>query len=139
MPGPVVFALRLASAAILTLALVQCSAEQQPTDATDTPDGPIASVTQALEHCAGVVCTGSAECAANIPVCALAAGMGCLLGSPRECVWRLNTASSSCPCMEHDVRLCTVAPSTPGVQICMKASATSTYWGTCQTTPACSP
>lgn len=133
-----VFVLRLAGAAALTLTLVHCSAEQSPTDTTETRDGPIASVTQALEHCAGVACAGTADCAANMPACALSAGTGCTQGPPRECVWRLNTSSTSCPCMEHDVRLCDNSGS-PGVEICMKDSATATHWGACQTTPACTP
>jgi hypothetical protein len=31
----------------------------------------------------------------------------CLSDPPRECAWKLNI-SASCPCMEHDVRLCTL-------------------------------
>lgn len=73
-----------------------------------------------------------------MPACALSAGMACLQGPPRECVWRLNTSSTSCPCMEHDVRLCDLSGS-PGVQICMKASSTATYWGTCESCPSCTP
>src|SRR3954470_18157921 len=87
----------------LLLALTQCGASLPPGGA---------------EHCGGVACSSSYDCQAAAPACALAAGTGCLQGPPRECVWRLNTSSNSCPCMEHDVRLCDLSGS-PGVQICM--------------------
>jgi hypothetical protein len=133
---PVTFILRVASAAALTLCLVQCSAEQ-PTDGAG--DENLGSISSALEHCGGVACAGSADCLVNVPACASSTGIVCTVGPPRECIYKLNTGSSSCPCLEHDVRLCTVAPSTPGVQVCTRSSSTATYWAACQATPACSP
>jgi hypothetical protein len=105
----------------LLLSLTQCHAAAPPVG---------------VEHCGGVVCTSNYECGANPPVCASTTGATCLLTSPRECAWKLNI-SSSCPCMEHDVRLCQYNGG-PGVQICGKTSSTSTQWGGCQACPNCS-
>jgi hypothetical protein len=135
-PHPVAFVLHLAGAAALTLCLVQCSAEQ-PTDGAGYEN--LGSIASALEHCGGVACSGSLECQTNAPVCASATGVVCTAGPPRECIYKLNTGSSSCPCLEHDVRLCTVSGGGAGVQICTRSSSTATFWSACQTTPACSP
>jgi hypothetical protein len=89
------------------------------------------------EHCGGVACTGTGDCTTNMPVCASATGVVCTIGPPRECIYKLNTGSSSCPCLEHDIRLCTASGGVPGVQICTKASASSTYWATCIACPSC--
>jgi hypothetical protein len=73
-----------------------------------------------------------------MPVCALTSGATCYNGT--ECTYKLNTASATCACIEHDVRLCTVAGSgAPGVQICTKVTSTATTWAACTTTPACTP
>jgi uncharacterized membrane protein len=131
---PATFVVRLASAAALTLCLAQCSSEQPP-DADEN----LGSISSALEHCGGVTCAGSSDCLSNMPVCASTTGVVCTAGPPRECIYKLNTGSSSCPCLEHDVRLCTVSGGAAGVQICTRSSSTATFWSTCQTTPACSP
>jgi hypothetical protein len=110
-------------AALLFLLLTQCGAA--------TP----AVVT--AEHCGGVTCLGNSDCLNNMPVCASTTGVVCTIGPPRECIYKLNTGSSSCPCMEHDVRLCTASGGVPGVQICTKASASSTYWAACIACPNC--
>lgn len=90
------------------------------------------------EHCGGISCTGITQCQTNAPLCAIATSATCLTDAPRECAWKLNI-SSSCPCLEHDVRLCTVSGN-PGVQICTANPArTATAWAACQTTPACTP
>jgi hypothetical protein len=107
---------------VLFLLLTQCGA---------TP----AAVT--AEHCGGVACSGIVDCQAVAPVCASATGIVCTVGPPRECIYKLNTGSSSCPCLEHDVRLCTASGGVPGVQICTKASASSTYWAACIACPTC--
>jgi hypothetical protein len=91
------------------------------------------------EHCGGVTCTGNSDCTVNVPLCAQSTSATCLVGPPRECAWKL-AISSSCPCMEHDVRLCTVGASTPGVQICTANGArTATYWAACVACPSCTP
>jgi hypothetical protein len=136
-PSPVAFVLRLGAAA-LALCLVQCSAEQPP-DSTGEQD--LGSISQATgtEHCGGISCTGVTECQTNLPLCASAASATCLTTAPRECAWKLNI-SAACPCMEHDVRLCLVGGTTPGVQVCTANGArTATFWGTCATTPTCTP
>ncbi len=135
--GAMVFGLRLASCAALALCLVQCSAEQ-PADVAAEEN--LGSVSQALEHCGGVACTGLPDCTASPPVCVNPATIACptvVPPTPRECVYSLKI-SASCPCLEHDVRLCTISGS-PGVQICNKVTSTTTAWGSCQTTPACTP
>ena len=117
-----IFILFLCSA--LSLLLTQCG-HQSPQ--------PLGS-----EHCGGVACTGNSDCTVNVPLCAQSTSATCLTNIPRECAWKL-AISASCPCMEHDVRLCTVSGN-PGVQICTANGAhTATYWATCITTPACSP
>lgn len=115
-----------------TLCLVQCSSEQ------GEPEN-ISSVSAALEHCGGVVCAGTADCQSNVPLCAQASSATCLTGTPRECAWKL-AISSSCPCMEHDVRLCMQSNGSPGVQICTaNAARTGTFWDACIACPSCSP
>lgn len=103
-------------------------------------DENLGSVSQALEHCGGIACTGLPDCTAVTPVCANPTTIACptvVPPTPRECVYSLKI-SASCPCLEHDVRLCTISGS-PGVQICNKVTSTTTAWGSCQTTPACTP
>ena len=91
------------------------------------------------EHCGGIACTGVTQCQTNAPLCAIASSATCLPDAPRECAWKLNI-SASCPCLEHDVRLCTVGASTPGVQICTaNAGRTATYWASCVACPNCTP
>jgi hypothetical protein len=71
-----------------------------------------------------------------MPVCALSSGATCFNNT--ECTYKLNTISSSCPCIEHDVRLCTVSGSgAAGVQICTKVTSTSTTWAACVACPGC--
>lgn len=108
-------------AAPLFLSLTQCGSAVLP------PLG--------AEHCGGVVCASTNDCTVNIPVCAQSSSATCLNTSPRECAWKLNI-SASCPCLEHDVRLCDYSGS-PGVQICTKSSSTSTYWAACIACPTC--
>jgi hypothetical protein len=73
-----------------------------------------------------------------MPACALTAGAKCFNGT--ECTYKLDTASTTCPCIEHDVRLCTVPGSgAAGVQICIKLAVASTKWDTCQVCPSCTP
>jgi hypothetical protein len=127
--------LQLGAAAAFTLCLVQCSAEQ-PGDTADEPN--LGSVSQALEQCGGKTCTAPADCLSGMPVCALSSGATCYGGT--ECTYKLNTTSPGCPCIQHDVRLCTIAGSgAPGVQICTKVTSTATTWAACTTTPACTP
>jgi hypothetical protein len=125
--------LQLGAAAAFTLCLVQCSAEQPG----DTADGPnLGSVSQAVEQCGAKGCTGPSDCLSNMPVCALAAGATCFNGT--ECTYKLNTGSSLCPCIEHDVRLCTVPGSgAAGVSICRSVTSTSTTWDSCAPCPSC--
>ena len=92
------------------------------------------------EHCGGLACTGSGTCtaAANIPLCADPFS-GVCHSTSHQCVWKLKTTDSACPCMEHDVRLCMVGGSTPGVQICTaNAGHTGTFWAACVACPGCS-
>ena len=127
--------LQLGAAAAFTLCLVQCSAEQ-PGDTADEPN--LGSVSQALARCGNKPCSAQADCTVGMPTCALTAGATCYNNA--ECTYKLNTGSSSCPCIQHDVRLCTVPGSgAPGVQICTKLTSASTKWADCTTTPACSP
>jgi hypothetical protein len=128
------FMLPVGTAAAFTLCLVQCSAEQ-PGDTADEPN--LGSVSQALEHCGGKACTAPADCLSGMPVCALSSGSTCFNNA--ECIYKLNTGSSSCPCIEHDVRLCTVSGGAAGVQICTKVTSTMTTWAACTATPACTP
>src|SRR4051794_27596821 len=93
----------LALLAPLFLLLNQCGAGTPP---------PVGS-----EHCGGTSCTGISQCQTPMPLCAIPISATCLPDAPRECAWKLNI-SASCPCLEHDVRLCMVGGSTPGVQIC---------------------
>ncbi|HXK16402.1 MAG TPA: hypothetical protein VNG33_01260 [Polyangiaceae bacterium] len=126
---------RWAGAATLALCLVQCGVEQPSASAGDEN---VSQVKESVsgEHCGGIACTGITQCQSNAPLCAVAASATCLTDAPRVCAWQLNI-SSSCPCLEHDVRLCAVSGNA-GVQICM-ANGTSTYWSSCQTTPLCTP
>lgn len=132
---PIAFALRFSAVAAFTLCLVQCSAEQGG-DSGSEPE--LGSVSQALIHCGGKFCSGSSDCLIGMPACALAAGATCFGGY--ECTYKLNTGSSLCPCIENDVRLCTISGSgAAGVQICTKVTSTATTWAACTTTPACTP
>jgi hypothetical protein len=107
----------------LFLCLSQCSA---------SPPHPSATAKQ----CGGKGCTGPSDCLSGMPVCALAAGATCFNGA--ECTYQLNTGSSSCPCIEHDVRLCTVPGSgAPGVAICNALTSASTTWGNCEVCSDC--
>jgi hypothetical protein len=129
--GSVSFAFRALLGGTLVLSLSQCGVEQGEAGEN------IGTVAQALEHCGGVACTGVIDCQTNIPLCAQATSATCLTGPPKECVWKL-AISSSCPCMEHDVRLCTQTNGSPGVQICTaNAPRTGTYWNTCIACPGC--
>lgn len=110
--------------AVLLLLLANCSA------------GTPAVVT---EHCGGVACTGNADCNLSPPLCAATNSGVCLMTSPRECAWSL-AITSSCLCLEHDVRLCTASGGVPGVQICTANKAhTGTYWAACIACPNCTP
>jgi hypothetical protein len=54
-----------------------------------------------------------------------------------ECTWQIKN-DPACPCLERDVRLCNVNPTTPGVQICTaNAGRTATFWGTCTACATC--
>jgi hypothetical protein len=110
-------------AAPLFLCLTRCSAAPPP-----------AAVS--AETCGGKACAASGDCLVGMPVCALTSGATCFNNS--ECTYKLNTASSSCPCIEHAVRLCTVSGSgAAGVQICTKVTSTMTTWATCEPCPSC--
>ncbi len=116
------------------LCLTQCVAEQG--DAEN-----IGTVSQPLEQCGGVACAANVDCVSStvMPLCASSAGATCLATTPRECSWRLSI-SSSCPCMEHAVRLCTQGNGSPGVQICTANNLrTATYWAACAACPSCAP
>jgi len=128
--------LRFSALAAISLCLVHCSAEQA--DIANEPE--LGSVSQALEQCGGRSCQGSADCKINVPVCGVMSTAVCLIDSPRECVWKIDTTNSNCRCIEHDVRLCTV-PGTgaAGVQVCTRFGTTAADWSACTTTPACSP
>jgi hypothetical protein len=125
-PSPIRVAIRFVFGSlfiITSLALTQC--------------GHAAAPAVSSEHCGGVTCTGVTECQTNLPLCAQASSATCLSNAPRECAWKL-AISSSCPCMEHDVRLCTASGSVAGVQICTANGArTATYWATCVACPSC--
>lgn len=96
-------------------------------------------VTVSSEHCGGVACTGTAQCQSNVPLCADPLSATCLNTSPRECTWKAKI-NASCPCMEHNVRLCTASGGVPGVQICTaNAARTYTYWAACVPCPNCTP
>lgn|GEM_PF-4029589 len=110
-------------AAPLFLCLSQCAAAPAPGAVT-------------AEHCGGKPCTAPADCLSGMPVCALSSGSTCFNNT--ECIYKLNTGSSSCPCIEHDVRLCTVSGSgAAGVQICTKVTSTMTTWAACVACPSC--
>ena len=131
--GAVVLAFRLAGTAALALCLVQCSAEQASDVAGDENLG---SVSQALERCGNKPCSSPADCSGGVPACALIAGNTCFNNT--ECTYKLNTSSATCPCIEHDVRLCTVSGSgAAGVQICTKVNTTTTTWAACVACPSC--
>jgi len=94
--------------------------------------------TVSSEHCGGVACSGVNTCqaAANVPLCADPFSAACHSVS-HECTYKLKT-DSACPCLEHDVRLCMVNTSTPGVQICTaNAGRTATSWAACVACPGC--
>ena len=127
------FMLPVGTAAAFTLCLVQCSAEQ-PGDTADEPT--LGSVSQALERCGNKTCSSPADCSVSRPVCALTAGATCYNNT--ECTYQLNTTSATGPCIEHDVRLCTVSGSgAAGVQICTKVNTTTTTWAACVACPSC--
>lgn len=132
-----VSALRLGATAAVTLCLVQCSGEQGGDSAGEPEE--LGSVSLALETCGGRNCQGNADCRVNVPVCGVSNTATCLIDTPRECVWKLDTSNSNCRCIEHDVRLCTLSGGGAGVQICTKTSSTSAEWAACTATPACSP
>jgi hypothetical protein len=93
-------------------------------------------VSSGNEPCGGKTCAGPTDCLIGMPVCALSSGATCFNGT--ECTYKLNTGSSSCPCIEHDVRLCTVSGTgAAGTQICTKVSSTATTWATCAPCPSC--
>jgi hypothetical protein len=72
----------------------------------------------------------------GMPVCALSSGATCYGGT--ECTYKLNTTSPGCPCIQHDVRLCTVSGTgAAGVQICTKVTSTATTWAACEPCPSC--
>lgn len=108
----------------LFLSLTQCAAAP-----------PVVSA--GTEPCGGKHCSAPIDCLSAMPVCALSAGATCY--GLTECTYKLNTASSSCPCIEHTARLCTV-PGTgaAGNQICTRVTASSTTWSTCAACPSCS-
>jgi hypothetical protein len=94
-------------------------------------------VSAGTEPCGAKTCEGPTDCLSGMPVCALVAGATCYGG--HECTYKLNTGSSSCPCIEHAVRLCTVAGTgAAGTQICTKVSSSATTWATCAPCPSCS-
>jgi hypothetical protein len=133
--GRVTFTLRLLCSSALALSLLHCSAEQTQ----DANESGLGSISSALEHCGGISCTGTSQCASNMPLCAISTSSTCLPDAPRECAYKLNI-SATCPCLEHDVRLCTLGGGGNGVQICTaNAGRTATYWAACTTTPACTP
>ena len=110
-------------AAPLFLCLTQCSASPPPSSVT-------------AEHCGSKTCSAQADCTVGMPVCALTAGATCYNNA--ECTYKLNTSSATCPCIEHDVRLCTVSGSgAAGVQICTKVNTTTTTWAACVACPSC--
>jgi hypothetical protein len=110
-------------AAPLFLCLSQCSASPPPPSAS-------------AERCGGKGCTGPSDCLSGMPVCAMTAGATCYNNA--ECTYKLNTSSVTCPCIEHDVRLCTVSGSgAAGVQICTKVNTTTTTWAACEACPSC--
>jgi hypothetical protein len=110
-------------AAPLFLCLSQCSASPPPPAV-------------ATEHCGGKACAAGVDCLTGMPVCALTSGATCY--NSIECTYKLNTTSLTCPCIEHDVRLCTVSGSgAAGVQICTKVSSTATTWAACVACPSC--
>lgn len=125
---------KLGMGALLTFSLVQCSAEQQ---AGDEPE-PLGSVQQPVTACGSVACSNGNDCitVANWPLCAKAGSAQCHTVS-HECTYQIKT-DPACPCLERDVRLCNVNPTTPGVQICTaNAGRTATFWGTCTACAAC--
>lgn len=91
------------------------------------------------EKCGGRTCAGNADCRINVPVCAVTNTAICLQYAPKECVWKIDTNSSLCRCIEHDIRLCTTSSGVAGNQICTKTSAASTEWSTCVPCPGCTP
>src|SRR5690348_17227229 len=107
--GALVSFIKLGAGAALALCLVQCSSEQQ---ATDEPEA-VASMQQGLA-CGGVPCSTVNDCtnAANWPLCAKIGSAQCF-AAPNGCTYQLKT-DPSCPCIERDVRLCNVNPTTPG-------------------------
>ena len=112
----------------ISLNLLNCGAAHHPANPPPSLDS---------EHCGGLSCNTVGDCTANPPVCANLATIACPTQTPRECVYSLKI-SAACPCLEHDVRLCSV-PGTgaPGVQICTKTNATTTAWASCVACPSC--
>jgi hypothetical protein len=109
-------------AAPLFLSLTQCSASPPPS--------------ALAARCGNKPCSSPVDCTVGMPTCALTAGATCYNNT--ECTYKLNTGSSSCPCIQHDVRLCTVPGSgAAGVQICTKVTSTSTTWAACIACPSC--
>lgn len=116
--------IKLLFAAPLLLALTQCGK---------------AAPAVGSEHCGGISCTGTTQCQTAMPLCAVVSSPTCLPDAPRECAYKLNI-SATCPCLEHDVRLCSLGGGSNGVQICTaNAGRTATYWASCVATPACTP
>ena len=133
-----VFALRLGAVAAVTLCLVQCSGEQGGDSAGEPEE--LGSVSLALETCGGRACGSNNDCKIGNPLCSVQSTSYCLLDAPRECVWKIDTANINCRCIEHDIRLCSLAGGATGVQICTANGArTGADWAACTATPACSP
>lgn len=137
MAGVIRYASSLSLAALLSLSLLQCSAEQPASEAE------LDSVRSAVitnPHCGSIACSSVADCmtVANWPLCAKIASAVCHSVS-HECTYQLKN-DVACQCLERDVRHCNINATTGGVQICVaNAGRTATYWDTCQATPVCVP
>jgi hypothetical protein len=115
----------LVAATLLSLCLVQCKSSPSVVG---------------TEHCGGYTCTTNSNCMSGsvVPLCGDAVTASCQ-SVVHECVWKIKI-DSNCPCIERDVRLCTLSGGGAGVQICTaNAGRTATSWATCTATPACSP
>ncbi len=103
----------------LSLCLAQCGAQKAP---------PVA----APSAVPAISCSSTATCTsvANLPFCADLYTSFCNL-TFNECMYRIKN-STNCPCIERDVRTCTLPGGGTGIQNCVVDNPkTHTWWNEC--------
>jgi hypothetical protein len=87
----------------------------------------------ALNAHAPIPCAATGDCRAVgvVPVCANVQTAFCnTSATPDECSYALRN-TGGCPCIEGDVRECTMSNGKSGISDCVAVTATTTQWGAC--------